>query len=197
MDRPLLGTRLATDERRPRQHGDVRLASGPGNRHAFQPVQRNQSASAVRKYPGRKGITQCRQPDGTLTHAQRNLWRRRMGRNVQRLQTVGRLGICLRRKLHEPAPGAHDTDRGAQIRLSARLHLSFPLVVELPRAERLLRTPLVSHEQRHPEERYPGTGTQLDTVELLRPCRKFPETDGDRDRIPGVCNDFGKESGGI
>ena len=146
MDRTLLGTRLAADERRAGQYGDVRLASGAGHRHAVQPIRRNQPASTVRQYPRSKRITQCRQPDRPQPHPQRNLRRRRLGRNFQRLQAVRRLGVCARSQLHEPTSGPHDTDGSTQIRLPAGIHLSFPLVVRLPRTERLLRTPLIRHE---------------------------------------------------
>jgi len=69
-----------------------------------------------------EGAAQRRQPDGVRTHAERNLRRRGLGRDVPRLQAAGRLGICAGREFHEPAPLAHDHRRRPQIRLSPGLH---------------------------------------------------------------------------
>lgn len=142
LDGALLGTRLAEHVPGRRQYGHVRVAPDARHRHALQPVQRRQPAGAVRQRPRREGAAQRRQPDGERTHAERNLRRRELGRDVPRFQAAGRLGICAGREFHEPAPLAHDHRRRPQIRLSPGLHPPLAMVGGLQGAERLLRPPV-------------------------------------------------------
>ena len=197
LDGALLGARLAEHGPGRRQYGHVRVAPDARHRHALQPVQRRQPAGAVRQRPRREGAAQRRQPDGERTHAERNLRRRGLGRDVPRLQAAGRLGICAGREFHEPAPLAHDHRRRPQIRLSAGLHPPLAVVGGLQGAERLLRPPVTRAQPGRTDERHPRPGTDHDDLALLLLCHERPPLHGDRQRIPAFRHHARKGAGGI